>query len=161
MERRALYERERERERLSSPPGPLHRRQNGFTKTSYTHAERAAFAAMPAPYMLTLCAKRRLSTSEWLELVLGSLTGLGSLQVDCFRQHKDRSCHVAIYGLPHGEAANVICRLWKLCRALGGRKGRRTRAGRRSPSFLLAGLALSYAWSHDEISSGTTTGAMS
>lgn len=158
--RRKAYEAAKEAERLAMPPGPVRSRVNGFTKRSYNQAERSAFAAMPVPFMLTLTAKHRLTTTEWLDLVLATLQPLGHvLQVDCFRQHRDHSVHVAIYGLSHGAEAGVTTSLWKLCRQLGGRVGKRkTRSGKRV-RFLMHGLSLNYAWSHDEVSSGNTTAA--
>jgi hypothetical protein len=113
---------------------------------------------MTVPFMVTLAAKKRLTTTEWLELVVGALNPLGfDLKVDCFRQERDRSVHVAIYGLPHGAEASVTTSLQGLCRSLGGRVGKRKTKTGRSVRFLVSGLSLAYAWSHDEIASGTTT----
>lgn len=158
--RRNAYEAAKEAERLATPPGPVRSRVNGFTKRSYSQAERSAFAAMPLPFMLTLTGKHRLTTTEWLDLVIATLQPLGhDLKVDCFRQHRDHSVHVAIYGLPHEAEAGVTSSLWKICRQLGGRVGKRkTRSGKRV-RFLVPGLSLNYAWSHDEVSSGRTTAA--
>jgi hypothetical protein len=149
----------KERERLTTPPGPSRRLVNGFAKRHYTERERAALAAMPIPFMLTLTAKRRMTTPEWLELVLATLSPLGhELQVDCFRQERDRSVHVAIYGLPHGAEASVITSLWKLCRQVGGRVGKRkTKSGKRAARFVVPGLSMAYAWAHDEVTSGKTS----
>lgn len=148
----------KERERLTTPPGPSRRFVNGFAKRQYDERERAALAAMPVPFLLTLAAKRRMTTTEWLELVLATLSPLGhELHVDCFRQDRDRSVHVAIYGLPHGAEASVITSLWKLCRQLGGRVGKRkTKTGKRV-RFLVPGLSLPYAWAHNDVASGKTS----
>lgn len=149
----------KERDHLSRPPGAVRRYQPSSAKHHYSAAAAAAFADMPVPFMVTLAAKKRLTTTEWLDLVVGALTPLGlDLSIDCFRQHRDRSVHVAIYGLSHGAEASVTTTLQGLCRSLGGRAGgkRKTKADR-SVRFLVPGLSLPYAWCHDEIASGTTT----
>lgn len=146
---------QKETQRLSTPPGPIKRYAGSSRKNFYTPDQAAAFACMPSPYLLTLAAKKRLTTTEWLDLIIGTLSPLGhDLQVDCFRQHRDRSVHVAIYGLGTTENEDrVTTLLWSLCRQLGGRVGKKKKAVR----FLVPGLSLTYAWSHDEVSSGRTS----
>ncbi len=149
---------QKELQRLSTPPGPIKRWVGSSRKNFYTPSQAAAFASMPVPYLLTLAAKKRLTTTEWLDLICTTLAPLGlALNIDCFRQHRDRSVHVAIYGLPQGKEASVTTTLWALCRSLGGRVGKRKSQAGRSTRFLIPGLSLVYAWSHDEISSGTTS----
>lgn len=148
----------KERDHLSRPPGAVRRHQPSSAKHHYSAKAAAAFADMPVPFMVTLAAKKRLTTTEWLDLVVGALTPLGlDLNIDCFRQHRDRSVHVAIYGLSHGAEASVTTTLQGLCRSLGGRVGKRKTTIGRSVRFLVPGLSLVYAWCHDEIASGTTT----
>lgn len=153
-----MHSRAKEAYRLASPPGPISRTQNASARHHYRPEEAAAWAAMPVPFMLTLAAKKRLTTTEWLDLVCTTLAPLGlDLTIDCFRQNRDRSVHVAIYGLPQGKEASVTTTLWGLCRSLGGRVGKRKTKAGRSTRFLIPGLSLAYAWSHDEVSSGTTS----
>lgn len=148
----------KEAERRSQPPGPLHRYQPSSAKHHYTEAAAAAFADMPVPFLVTLAAKKRLTTTEWLDLVVGALNPLGlALNVDCFRQHRDRSVHVAIYGLPQDKEAIVTTTISGLCRSLGGRVGKRKTKTGRTVRFFVPGLSLAYAWCHDEIASGRTT----
>lgn len=148
----------KEMDRLSQPPGPPRRFVNGFAKRHYTERERAALQTMPVPFMLTVAAKKRLTTAEWLDLICTNLSPFGfDLTIDCFRQPRDRSVHVAIYGLPNKEAeASATTTLWGLCRSLGGRVGKhKSKAGR----FIVPGLSLAYAWAHEDISSGSISGS--
>ena len=148
----------KENDRLTTPPGPEPRSAYGFGKPHYNEAERSAFAAMPVPFLLTLAAKKRLTTSEWLDLVLATLAPLGlDLQVDCFRNARDRSVHLAVYNLKHEDEARVIVGLAQLCRQLGGRVGKRKTKMGKSVRFLVPGLSLPYAWAHDELASGKTS----
>lgn len=149
----------KEHERRSTPPGPEAKTAYGFGKRHYNDAERSAFAAMPVPFLLTLAAKQRLSTPEWLDLVLATLSPLGlDLHVDAFRNQRDRSVHLAVYNLKHEDEASVIAALWKLCRSLGGRVGKRkTKTGKKAVRFLVPGLSAAYAWSHDDFASGKTS----
>ena len=151
----------KEHERRSTPPGPETKTAYGFGKRNYSEAERSAFATMPVPFMITLAAKQRLTTTEWLELVLATLAPLGlDLQVDAFRNQRDHSVHLALYNLKHEDEASVIASLWSLSRKLGGRVGKRkTKTGKKAVRFLVPGLSAAYAWSHDEVASGSTSPA--
>jgi hypothetical protein len=149
----------KERDHLSRPPGALRRYQPSSAKHHYSAAAAAAFADMPVPFMVTLAAKKRLTTTEWLDLVVVTLTPLNlDLTVDCFRQERDRSVHVCIYGLPQGKEASVTTTLQALCKSLGGRAGKRkSKAGRPGPRFLVPGLSLAYAFCHDDFATGKTS----
>ena len=81
-----------------------------YERSSHKHAfsqdEHRAFRVVAQPFMLTLTGRKRLTTTEWLDLVTEALktgcnTGL-ELKIDGFRQPRDRSIHLAIWGLPVG-----------------------------------------------------------
>lgn len=102
---------------------------------------------MDQPLFITLSGNRSLDLDGWLSLVeeaLSSVKGL-SVRVDAFSQKRDRSVHLAVYGLPrHREAVFV--------EALSG-LARRVRAKKKF--FLRVGGSLSYVWAHSEYSTRT------
>lgn len=132
-------------------------------KVRYEDDERAALDSLGVPFMITLAAPRRLSAAQWLELVREAIrthcrAGL-KLKIDAFKQMRDRSVHLAIWGLPRHREPEMERALDTLRRPMGGRKTKKKKKNnddnkkpkRPSPLFAVVGGSLSYLWAHEEI----------
>lgn len=123
-----------------------------YERSSHKHAfsehEHRAFRVVAQPFMLTLTGRKRFTTTEWLDLVAEALkagckTGL-ELKIDGFRQPRDRSIHLAIWGLPRHREMEVTAAIEAASKqACAFRKKR----------FLVVGLSLAYLFTHEEIAS--------
>lgn len=134
-------------DRASLPPGPKRKATASGSKDDFNEEVRSAFSKMDQPLFVTLSGNRSLDLDGWLSLVEEALFSVKGLyvRVDAFSQKRDRSVHLAVYGLPrHREAVFV--------EALSG-LARKVRAKKKF--FLRVGGSLSYVWAHSEYSTRT------
>lgn len=129
-------------DRLSVPPGPDRKKESYSAKIDYPDKVRKAFQEMKQPYFLTMSGSRNMNTTEWLILIESALSVVSGLdiQVDVHKQQRDRSIHIAIYGLPKEREREVYKSLYSLRKQVRGKK----------EHFLIEGCSLSYIYSHSD-----------
>jgi hypothetical protein len=117
-------------------------KEKAGSKDHFKDEIRSAFATMETPLFLTLSGNRSLDLHGWLTLVeeaISEIKGL-NLSLDAFAQTRDRSVHLAVYGLPRHREAYFLEVL--------SRQARKVRA--KKTFFLRVGGSLAYFWAHSE-----------
>lgn len=134
-------------DRATLPPGPKRDQTASGRKDDFAQEVRSAFGKMETPLFITLSGNRAIDLAGWLDLVeeaANSVKGL-SLRVDAFAQRRDRSVHLAVYGLPTHREAGFVEALSGLARKVRAKK----------KFFLRVGGSLAYLWAHSEYSTRT------
>lgn len=125
--------------------GPERKTEFYSAKIDYREEVRKAFQKMEQPFFVTLSGSRSMGTEEWTDKVTEALRQVKgiSVRVDIHRQQKDRSAHIAIYGLPKDKEEEVCKALYSLRREARGKK----------KHFLVVGCSLPYLFAHTDFSS--------
>jgi len=122
-------------------------RETVGSKDHFNTKIRSAFTTMGKPFFITLTGNRSLDITGWLALVeeaVSEISGL-DLSIDGFSQTRDRSVHLAVYGLPRHREEEFLGAL--------SRQARKVRAKKKY--FLRVGGSLAYFWAHSEHSTRT------
>lgn len=117
-------------------------RETVGSKDHFKKKIRSAFKTMGTPLFITLTGNRSLDLNGWLALVEEAISRIGglSLSLDAFSQTRDRSVHLAVYGLPRHREEEFLEAL--------SRQARKVRAKKKY--FLQVGGSLAYFWAHSE-----------
>jgi hypothetical protein len=131
--------------RKTEPPGTIKKRHFAGCKDDHTEEVRSAFTEMEQPFLLTVSGNRAISLEDWMLLVeeaVSSIKGL-RIKIDGFAQKRDRSIHLAVYGLKRHREAEFVSALYRIARRVRAKK----------KFFLVVGGSLSYFWKHSEYTS--------
>lgn len=133
--------------RKTEPPGTIKKKEFAGSKDNHTEEVRSAFTGMEQPLFITLSGNRAISIGEWMKEVeeaVSSLKGL-RIKIDGFSQKRDRSIHLAVYGLQRHRDGEFVAALSSLARKVRAKK----------KFFIVVGGSLSYFWKHSEYTSTT------
>lgn len=131
--------------RETTPPGPVKKWEVAYAKTEANEKLASAYGKMEVPFMLTVSGGRVLTTNDWMDIAekaISSVSGI-DVRVDGFRQPRDRSIHLAIYGLPKEKEAAVVLAVKREARWLRSKK----------KYLVVVGGSLHYFFNHSEIAS--------